>query len=77
MFLYGDDFQYKDDNLFLNIEDLMNLIKTTEENNTMKIEFGLGNNETINFFYSTPEKYFNSIKNELMTIQEESNQNDK
>ena len=63
MFLYGDDFQFKDSGLFSNIDKLINLIKKPEkQENIKKI---LNTNETINFFYSTPENYFNSMRNDL------------
>lgn len=63
MFLYGDDFQFKDSTIFSNIDKLIKLIKKKETQE--KIKKILDTNEKINFFYSTPEKYFNSMKNDL------------
>ena len=63
MFLFGDDFQFKDDDLFSNIDKLINLIKKKETQENIKQI--LNTNETINFFYSTPENYFNSMKKNL------------
>ena len=63
MFLYGDDFEFKDISLFSNIDKLIDLIKKPETQE--KIKRILETTETINFFYSTPEKYFNSMKNDL------------
>ena len=57
MFLFGDDFKYKDNNLFLNIDYLIknNIFKNSSS------ELG----ENINCFYSTPDIYFNNVKKEL------------
>ena len=63
MFLFGDDFQFKDSSIFSNIDKLINLIKKKETQE--KIKKILNTNEKINFFYSTPEKYFKSMKNDL------------
>ena len=63
MFLYGDDFQFKDSTIFSNIDKLIKLIKKKETQE--KIKKILDTNEKINFFYSTPKKYFNSMKNDL------------
>ena len=63
LFLYGDDFKHKDNNLFLN----MDLIKNIFENETKKEEIrqNFGTEENINLFYSTPEKYFEYMEKEL------------
>ena len=66
MFLYGDDFVFKDKNLFMNIDCLIKVFNDTNDKRTQKeIRKIFGTNEKVNFFYSTPEKYFNSVKEEL------------
>ena len=67
MFLFGDDFKYKDNNLFLNIESIINAFINNRNTGISieKLKNILGTNESIRVFYSTPEKYFNSVKNEL------------
>ena len=66
MFLYGDDFKYKDNNLFLNIDSIINAFhRDSLINSVQNLKSIFGTNDTINVFYSTPEKYFNSVKNEL------------
>ena len=66
LFLFGDDYKFKDENLFLNIDCLINAFYNLEDKKTQKkIKKIFGKHEKINFFYSTPERYFNSIKNEL------------
>ena len=66
LYLYGDDFQYKDKNLFLNMKCLMNKFHDIKDNKIQEvIKKKFNTKENINFFYSTPEKYFNSVKNEL------------
>lgn len=63
MFLYGDDFAFKDNNIFLNIDCLMKEANNLKDIKTQKeIKERFNTTEKINFFYSTPEKYFNSIK---------------
>ena len=67
LYLLGDDFRYKDNNLFLNMDMIMKAIKSnnSEINGQEIIEQKFGIKEKINIFYSTPEKYFYSIKKEL------------
>ena len=64
MFLYGDDFKFEDNHLFLNIDYLIkNVFKNSSSEILKDMKERLG--ENINFFYSTPEIYFNTIKKEL------------
>ena len=66
MFLYGDDYAFKDKNLFLNIDCLMNVFNDINDKRTQyEIRKKFGTTEKINFFYSTPEKYFKAVKEEL------------
>ena len=66
MYLYGDDFKHKDNNLFLNIDSLINLfIKNSTIISKEELKSKFGTSEKINIFYSTPEKYFESVKKEL------------
>ena len=61
MFLFGDDFKYTTDYLFRNIDNL----KTQFDSKQSDARRYFGTNEKINFFYSTPEKYFQYMKEEL------------
>ena len=61
LFLYGDDFKYTNDFLFRNIDNLKEQFNSRQ--NEAKRYFGTS--EKINFFYSTPEKYFKYMKEEL------------
>ena len=68
MFLYGDDFRFKDEQLFLNIDSLIKSITNNTyergySRDELKIRFG--KYENINIFYSTPEKYFAYVKRDL------------
>ena len=63
MFLFGDDFKHKDKNLFLNIGSLIDYFKAHNLDIDIQTKFGI--QEKINVFYSTPEKYFASMKNEI------------
>ena len=64
MFLYGDDFKFEENHLFLNIDYLIkNVFKNSSSEILKDMKERLG--ENINFFYSTPEIYFNTIKKEL------------
>ena len=71
MFLYGDDFKHKDNNLLLNIDSLINAFNTNTQinNETLfsedELKMKFNTNDKINIFYSTPEKYFDSVKKEL------------
>ena len=65
MFLYGDDFLFKDNNLFLNIDALIDAFNKHNLESYSKIRAQFGIRENINIFYSTPEKYFNAVKKEL------------
>ena len=61
MFLFGDDFKYTNDFLFRNIDNLKNQFDSKQSD--AKRYFGTS--EKVNFFYSTPEKYFQYMKEEL------------
>lgn len=61
LFLFGDDFKYTNDFLFRNIDNLKDQFNSRQ--NEAKRIFGI--NEKINFFYSTPEKYFKYMREEL------------
>ena len=61
MFLFGDDFKYTNDQLFRNID----ILKQKFENNNNEAKRYFNTNERVNFFYSTPEKYFSYMKQEL------------
>ena len=64
LLLYGGDFQYKDNRNFVNIDYLIKNIFQNSFSEVLKdIKEKLG--ENINFFYSTPEIYFNTVKKEL------------
>ena len=67
LFLFGDDFKYKDGSLFNCIDNLKNQFEIKQS--YAQRDFGI--NEKINLFYSTPEKYFLYMKQEL----EKNNQN--
>ena len=67
LYLFGDDFKYKNNNLFLNMDSLMSIFEN-HDNDIMsyeEIKRKFKTNENINIFYSTPEKYFDSIQKEL------------
>ena len=61
MFLFGDDFKYTTDFLFRNIDNL----KSQFDSKQSDARRYFGTSEKINFFYSTPEKYFQYMKEEL------------
>ena len=61
LFLFGDDFKFRNDNLFSCIDTLIRQFK--DKRNEAKRYFGT--NEEVNIFYSTPQKYFSSMKKEL------------
>ena len=64
LFLYGDDFNYQDNHNFLNIDYIIKNICQNSSSALLKdIKEKLGDN--INCFYSTPERYFNTIKKEF------------
>ena len=67
MFLFGDDFRFKDKNLFLNMDLIINAIKNPS-NEIMSLE-NIKNKfevqDEINIFYSTPEKYFDFVQKDL------------
>ena len=65
MFLFGDDFQFKDKNLFSNLDSLINAFNNSDQSTKKKIHQIFGTDEKINFFYSTPERYFEYAKREL------------
>ena len=67
LFLYGDDFRFKDNNLFLNLDSIIDAFgnKTYDIFPPGELNDKFGTNENINIFYSTPERYFNSMKKEL------------
>ena len=67
IYLYGEDFKYADNNLFLNIDTLIDLFNNKMSNIISQEELKrlFETNENINIFYSTPEKYFESIKKEM------------
>ena len=64
MFLYGDDFKYEDNNIFLNIDYLINNIFKNSSCGMLK-DIKERTKDNINIFYSTPEIYFNAVKKEL------------
>ena len=61
LFLYGDDFKYTNDFLFRNIDNLKEQFNSRQD----EAKRYFGTREKINFFYSTPEKYFKYMKEEL------------
>ena len=61
LFLFGDDFKYRNDNLFSCMDTIMR--KFNEKQNEAKRYFGLRDN--VKIFYSTPEKYFSFMKKDL------------
>ena len=66
LFLFGDDFQFTNDNLFSNLDYLVDMFQNPNEKSIQSQAqniFGL--NEKINFIYSTPERYFKAAKEEL------------
>ena len=67
MYLYGDDFKFKDNNLFLNLEEIMKVFKNPSNDimSSEKIKEKFEVNDEINIFYSTPEKYFEFVQKEL------------
>ena len=65
MFLFGDDFKFKDNTLFLNIDTLIKVFNNYTRNNNEDLKMKFDTQDNINFFYSTPERYFDSIKKEL------------
>ena len=67
LFLYGDDFRFKDNNLFLNLDSIIDAFgnKTYDVFPPGELNEKFGTNENINIFYSTPERYFNSMKKKL------------
>ena len=66
LFLYGDDFQFKNDNNFGNIDYLVDMFQNPNEKNLQsQAQRAFGINEKVNFIYSTPERYFKAAKEEL------------
>ena len=67
LFLYGDDYTFQDINLFSNIDCLLEAFNNLEDKKLQqKIKKIFDTNENIKLFYSTPERYFNSVKKELI-----------
>ena len=67
MFLYGDDFHFKNNNSFINMDCLINAFNNIKDISTQKkISEIFETNEKVNFFYSTPERYFKAVKKELI-----------
>ena len=64
MFLLGDNFQYKDSNLFSNIDCLIKAFN--DEKNQKDFQKIFGTTEKINFFYSTTQKYFDAVEKDLI-----------
>ena len=71
LFLFGDDFKYTNDFLFNNIDNLKNQFETKQR----EVKNYFNTNEKINFFYSTPEKYFSYMEKELKELSESQGQN--
>ena len=67
LFLFGDDFKYTNDFLFKNIDTL----KSQFESKQREAKNYFNTNEKINFFYSTPEKYFSYMQKELSENKEQ------
>ena len=67
LFLFGDDFKYNNDFLFNNIDNLKNQFETKQR----EVKNYFNTNEKINFFYSTPEKYFSYMQKELSENKEQ------
>ena len=61
LFLFGDDFKYTNENLFKNIDILKSQFESRQGEARRYFQTG----ERINVFYSTPEKYFQYVKEEL------------
>ena len=66
LFLFGDDFKFINDHLFSCIDTLIKQFKNKQSDARTYFQ----TREKINIFYSTPEKYFSYMKQEL----EENNQ---
>ena len=68
LYLFGDDFKYNNNNLFLNMDTLIEIFKGLNRDimpyEKIKMEFKTI--EDINIFYSTPEKYFDYVQKELI-----------
>ena len=67
LFLFGDDFKYTNDFLFKNID----ILKSQFESKQREAKNYFSTNEKINFFYSTPEKYFSYMQKELSENKEQ------
>ena len=66
IFLFGDDFEFKNDNLFRNLDYLVDMFQNPNEKDIQKqAQQIFGVNERVNFIYSTPERYFKAAKEEL------------
>ena len=66
MFLFGDDFQFKNNNPFLNMDCLINAFNNAKDKLIQKkISEIFETKEKVNLFYSTPERYFSEVKKEL------------
>ena len=76
LFLYGDDFQFKNDNNFGNIDYLVDMFQNPNEKNLQsQAQRAFGINEKVNFIYSTPERYFKAAKEELKVMNNNINNN--
>ena len=66
LFLFGDDFQFRNDNLFGNLDHLVDVFQNPNEKDVQnQAKRAFGTNEKVNFIYSTPERYFEAAKKEL------------
>lgn len=66
IFLFGDDFEFKNDNLFANLDYLVDMFQNPDEKDIQRQAQSIfGVNEKVNFIYSTPERYFKAAKEEL------------
>ena len=66
LFLFGDDFQFTNDNLYANLDYLVDIFQNPNEKSIQsQAQKVFGINEKVNFIYSTPERYFKAAKEEL------------
>ena len=66
LFLFGDDFQFTNDNLYANLDYLVDIFQNQNEKSIQtQAQRAFGINEKVNFIYSTPERYFKAAKEEL------------
>ena len=66
LFLFGDDFKFSNDFLFTCIDNVIRQFHNKQNDAKRYFE----TRENVNIFYSTPEKYFESMKKELENNQE-------